>query len=186
MKLLESNPKLIENYYTLQELDKRIPTKNLKIGILNGDEYALDKIGFIYNEDDIYGRAIDFIYNYGSGTKLEEISTYGVCQGAKLWCSAGDTAGSLLVSSQNFEYTDGFLDATKDDCKAITNITPFGSCACNKKKPCINYISLGKWSDTSSGTETNNKKAILSTGTISCKEGGKITIINPNCKLHNN
>ena len=109
-----------------------------------------------------------------------------MCQGAKLWCSAGDTAGSLLVSSQNFEYTDGFLDATKDDCKAITNITPFGSCACNKKKPCINYISLGKWSDTSSGTETNNKKAILSTGTISCKEGGKITIINPNCKLHNN
>lgn len=186
MKLLESNPKLIENYYTLQELDKRIPTKNLKIGILDGDEYALDKIGFIYNEDDIYGRAIDFIYNYGSGAKLEEISTYGVCQGAKLWCSAGDTAGSLLVSSQNFEYTDGFLDATKDDCKAITNITPFGSCACNKKKPCINYISLGKWSDTSSGTETNNKKAILSTGTISCKEGGKITIINPNCKLHNN
>lgn len=186
MKLLESNPKLIENYYTLQELDKRIPTKNLKIGILDGDEYALDKIGFIYNEDDIYGRAIDFIYNYGSGVKLEEISTYGVCQGAKLWCSAGDTAGSLLVSSQNFEYTDGFLDATKDDCKAITNITPFGSCACNKKKPCINYISLGKWSDTSSGTETNNKKAILSTGTISCKEGGKITIINPNCKLHNN
>ncbi|WP_294665788.1 DUF4280 domain-containing protein [uncultured Fusobacterium sp.] len=186
MKLLESNPKLIENYYTLQELDKRIPTKNLKIGILNGNEYALDKIGFIYNEDDIYGRAIDFIYNYGSGAKLEEISTYGVCQGAKLWCSAGDTAGSLLVSSQNFEYTDGFLDATKDDCKAITNITPFGSCACNKKKPCINYISLGKWSDTSSGTETNNKKAILSTGTISCKEGGKITIINPNCKLHNN
>lgn len=186
MKLLESNPKLIENYYTLQELDKRIPTKNLKIGILDGDEYALDKIGFIYNEDDIYGRSIDFIYNYGSGVKLEEISTYGVCQGAKLWCSAGDTAGSLLVSSQNFEYTDGFLDATKDDCKAITNITPFGSCACNKKKPCINYISLGKWSDTSSGTETNNKKAILSTGTISCKEGGKITIINPNCKLHNN
>ena len=186
MKLLESNPKLIENYYTLQELDKRIPTKNLKIGILNGYEYALDKIGFIYNEDDIYGRAIDFIYNYGSGSKLEEISTYGVCQGAKLWCSAGDSVGSLLVSSQNFEYTDGFLDATKDDCKAITNITPFGSCSCNKKKPCINYISLGKWSDTSSGTETNNKKAILSTGTISCKEGGKIIIINPNCKLHNN
>ncbi|WP_279117931.1 DUF4280 domain-containing protein [Fusobacterium varium] len=186
MKLLEANPKLVENYYTLQESNKRIPTKNLKIGILNGNEYALDKIGFIYNEDDIYGRAIKFIYNYGSGDKLEEISTYGVCQGATLWCSAGSSSGNLLVTSQNFEYTDGFLDATKDDCKAIVNITPFGSCGHNKKKPCINYISLEQWTDTSSGTETNNKKAILSTGTINCKEKGKISIINPNCKLHNN
>ncbi|WP_416259667.1 hypothetical protein [Fusobacterium varium] len=50
----------------------------------------------------------------------------------------------------------------------------------------MNYISLEQWSDTSSGTETNNKKAILSTGTINCKEKGKISIINPNCKLHNN
>ena len=186
MKLLEANPKLVENYYTLQESNKRIPTKNLKIGILNGNEYALDKIGFIYNEDDIYGRAIKFIYNYGSGDKLEEISTYGVCEGATLWCSVGSASGNLLVTSQNFEYTDGFLDATKDDCKAIVNITPFGSCGHNKKKPCINYISLEQWTDTSSGTETNNKKAILSTGTINCKEKGKISIINPNCKLHNN
>ena len=186
MKLLEANPKLVENYYTLQESNKRIPTKNLKIGILNGNEYALDKIGFIYNEDDIYGRAIKFIYNYGSGDKLEEISTYGVCQGATLWCSAGSSSGNLLVTSQNFEYTDGFLDATKDDCKAIVNITPFGSCGRNEKKSCINYISLEQWTDTSSGTETNNKKAILSTGTINCKEKGKISIINPNCKLHNN
>ena len=186
MKLLEANPKLVENYYTLQESNKRIPTKNLKIGILNGNEYALDKIGFIYNEDDIYGRAIEFIYNYGSGDKLEEISTYGVCEGATLWCSVGSASGNLLVTSQNFEYTDGFLDATKDDCKAIVNITPFGSCGHNKKKPCINYISLEQWTDTSSGTETNNKKAILSTGTINCKEKGKISIINPNCKLHNN
>ena len=186
MKLLEANPKLVENYYTLQESNKRIPTKNLKIGILNGNEYALDKIGFIYNEDDIYGRAIKFIYNYGSGDKLEEISTYGVCEGATLWCSVGSASGNLLVTSQNFEYTDGFLDATKDDCKAIVNITPFGSCGRNEKKSCINYISLEQWTDTSSGTETNNKKAILSTGTINCKEKGKISIINPNCKLHNN
>ena len=186
MKLLEANPKLVENYYTLQESNKRIPTKNLKIGILNGNEYALDKIGFIYNEDDIYGRAIEFIYNYGSGDKLEEISTYGVCEGATLWCSVGSASGNLLVTSQNFEYTDGFLDATKDDCKALINITPFGSCGRNEKKSCINYISLEQWTDTSSGTETNNKKAILSTGTINCKEKGKISIINPNCKLHNN
>ena len=125
MKLLEANPKLIENYYTLQELNKSIPTKNLKIGILNGEEYALDKIGFIYNADAIYGRAIDFNYNYDSGNKLEEISTYGVCQGAKLWCSEGDAAGTLLVTSQDFEYTDGSLDVTLGDNKAFTNITPF-------------------------------------------------------------
>lgn len=186
MKLLEANPKLIENYYTLQELNKSISTKNLKIGILNGEEYALDKIGFIYNADNIYGRAIDFNYNYDSGNKLKEISTYGVCQGAKLWCSEGDAAGTLLVTSQDFEYTDGNLDVTLGDNKAFTNITPFGRCSCNKKKSCSKYISLGEWSKMSTGTEINNKKSILSTSTITCQEGGTIIILDPKNKTFNN
>ena len=186
IKLLEANPKLIENYYTLQELNKSIPTKNLKIGILNGEEYALDKIGFIYNADAIYGRAIDFNYNYDSGNKLKEISTYGVCQGAKLWCSEGDAAGTLLVTSQDFEYTDGSLDVTLGDNKAFTNITPFGRCSCNKKKSCSKYINLGEWSKMSTGTEINNKKSILSTSTITCQEGGTIIILDPKNKTFNN
>lgn len=186
MKLLEANPKLIENYYTLQELNKSISTKNLKIGILNGEEYALDKIGFIYNADNIYGRAIDFNYNYDSGNKLKEISTYGVCQGAKLWCSEGDAAGTLLVTSQDFEYTDGNLDVTLGDNKAFTNVTPFGRCSCNKKKSCSKYISLGEWSKMSTGTEINNKKLILSTSTITCQEGGTIIILDPKNKTFNN
>lgn len=189
IKKLETNPEIIREFYEITITSEKINKGIIEIGIFSLEDrkkYGEERIGYIYNNDELYGRLIALEYYFSENEELSEISTYGVCQGAKLWCSEGDAAGTLLVTSQDFEYTDGNLDVTLGDNKAFTNITPFGRCSCNKKKSCSKYISLGEWSKMSTGTEINNKKSILSTSTITCQEGGTIIILDPKNKTFNN
>ena len=189
VKKLETNPEIIREFYEITITSEKINKGIIEIGIFSLEDrkkYGEERIGYIYNNDELYGRLIALEYYFSENEELSEISTYGVCQGAKLWCSEGDAAGTLLVTSQDFEYTDGSLDVTLGDNKAFTNITPFGRCSCNKKKSCSKYISLGEWSKMSTGTEINNKKSILSTSTITCQEGGTIIILDPKNKTFNN
>jgi len=179
MELLDNDSSLIEKYYDIKVTDEHIKKAIIKFGILDKGSYDIKKIGFIYNQDKLYGRAIELVYYYNEETSLEDISTFGVCQHATLECTCGSKPGNLLVTSQNNEYSDEMLDATEED----KTTTGFGKCSItdNGCTP-----DLTKWEGISKGSTINGKKCLVSLSTIKCKKGGLVSIKEPNCKLHNN
>ena len=179
MELLDNDSSLIEKYYDIKVTDEHIKKAIIKFGILDKGSYDIKKIGFIYNQDKLYGRAIELVYYYNEETSLEDISTFGVCQHATLECTCGSKPGNLLVTSQNNEYSDEMLDATEED----KTTTGFGKCSItdNGCTP-----DLTKWEGISKGSTINGKKCLISLSTIKCKKGGLVSIKEPNCKLHNN
>ena len=91
-----------------------------------------------------------------------------------------------MVTS-HFSFTDnGNLIATSADKNPISNIGGFGGCKCHNKKPCINYINLSSWEGVSPNNTYKGNNLLLNVSTISCTEGGIITIEDSNCKTKAN
>lgn len=168
--------KVIENFYNIEVEDERLKKGILKVGILEDGIYSKKKLGYIYNQDKLYGRAIDIPYYYGYKEDVKDITTYGVCDGAILECNCGSNPNVLRVTSQNLEYSDNLLDATKED----KTVASFGSCSITDSDCSPD---LDEWQGVSNGVAVNGLKCLLSTSTIKCKRGGSISILKPNCKI---
>lgn len=182
MEKIQKNAKLIENSYILEDGENDIGT--LKVGIFNkSNEYSKKDMGYIYFEEEkLKGRLSILDVFFYEDNILELVNTTGVCDGATLECTCGTTPGNFIVTSQLIKTTNGKLNGTEKDCKGNINIGPFGGCKNHKKEPCCNYINLSSWNGVSENYELENSKILLNTSTISCSEGGLITIKNANCK----
>ncbi|WP_294725773.1 DUF4280 domain-containing protein [uncultured Fusobacterium sp.] len=186
MERIKKDLELVESSYILEDGKHDIGT--LKIGILNNsNEYSKEDLGYIYFEEErLKGRlSVSDVFFYEDNI-LELVNSTGVCEGAILECTCGTAPKNFMVTSQLIKTTNGKLNGTEKDCKGNINIGPFGGCKNHKKNPCSNYINLGKWNGTSENYELQGNKILLNTSTISCSEGGIITIKNANCKLKQN
>lgn len=189
MKKLRENPKSIEKYYFIKE-DKYVKEKGeLVIGIFDDEkkEFAPYKMGFAYSNLDKIKVGLSSIPLYFlDKVDVSSISTTKVCSGATLNCSCGTDPKKLMVTS-HFSFTDnGNLIATSADKNPISNIGGFGGCKCHNKKPCINYINLSSWEGVSPNNTYKGNNLLLNVSTISCTEGGIITIEDSNCKTKAN
>ena len=140
------------------------------------ESYDVERIGYIYNDDDLRGRLIKIATNYN---EIEEINKYFVYNGAKLKCSVGKGESRMIVDYQDIKVYESDYYATEEDCKPNINILPFESCPnCHGGKCEIENIE-GKWLNNSNKSEIVNGSALLSSDSImKCKKGGVISFAN--------
>lgn len=92
----------------------------------------------------------------------------------KLQCNKGSSTSTLKVTSQNFNFIDGKLQATENDIKPNENILPFGICSVTQKS-CV--PSPTNWQDKVAWSTINNMASITNKSKLPCSIGGIIKCV---------
>ena len=177
-QLSENNASILDQFYTFLEPEsKSDPKKVMRVGLLDGDNYAIDQM------EHIYGREGFNLHGYLGEkyvVKNEKLSrdipdTIFVCEGAILKCTSRGSITSLQVMDRRRETLNGAKIATEAD-KTLAEIG-FKKCG---KSGC-SFSSSDGWQEVSIGSMSNDHMQLLNTSYIMCDKGSKIIIEDPNC-----
>jgi hypothetical protein len=202
--MLNKDVNLLSNCYefSTKDIGKNSKTGSyrtfIKIGIFENEneqssekkdknynkQYGRSEIGYIYNKNkdsntyDLYGNLIEIpVFITGKYEKKIPSTTF-VCSDAKLSCPRCPSPGILAVTSQGIETNNGFLIATEGETSS-TNIK-FPKCG----KHSCHFSPAGSWQNVSKCATINEQNQLLNNSTISCLEGGTVSISDPNCDEH--
>lgn len=108
---------------------------------------------------------------------VNKVLTIPLVLGAELKCSCGSKHSFLLLEKDDIDIN-GQSKACVDDCKALTNIRPFGTCS--DGAPCRDCMELeAEWENSEPQNELVNGKEIITTKSfLICKaKGGTIEAV---------
>ena len=169
---------ILEKFYTFIETDSEADTKKiLKVGILDGKEYASHEVGYIYSQTpyDLIGNVTERFVCLNKQLSRDIPDTTFVCEGATLKCTSRGSITSLQVMDGKRETLNGARIATEAD-KTLAEID-FKKCG----KSSCSFSSGGGWQEVSIGAMSNDHMQLLNTSYIMCDKGSKIIIEDPNC-----
>jgi len=116
-----------------------------------------------------------------------------VCSGAKLWCTYGDSEGTLVVQQPTTVMCENKPTASANDCTHTTSVTPCGFChsLTNPNVASATAAAFGSltpmpcnplplvWSNVSTTVLIGKSLALTNKSRLRCAYGGELTIANP-------
>ena len=97
-----------------------------------------------------------------------------VCSGAPCRCDKGTLPSPLQVTSQQFVYLQGKLEATTLD----KTFVPFGTCALKNNQPCVPTLLLWENVFEVVTVQAAGCHPLLDKSTIRCAVGGVVSVLN--------